>query len=347
MIDLRSDTVTKPTLEMRRAMFEAEVGDDARGEDPTVRRLEEIAADTLGKAAAVLVSSGTMGNLVCVMAHCDRGDEIIVGETSHLFRNESGGVSALGGIHVRTVADPRGIPSLADVDSAIRSPDRAFPRSRLLCLENTHNEASGAALGPAVMAPLAHVAHARGLATHLDGARVFNSAVALGVEPSELVRQMDSVTFCLSKGLGGPVGSLACGSEPFIARVRAYRKMVGGNMRQAGVIAAAGIVALTTMVDRLAQDHERARRLADGLAQTYGLRIIDASSVVTNIIRFEVTSCPATRLVDELADRGVLCIATGYESVRMMTHREIADTHIDRTLKIVGDVMKAMQGRSK
>ena len=232
-IDLRSDTVTHPTLEMRRAMAEAEVGDDVFGEDPTVNRLEAIAAQRLGKEAAVFVASGTMANLVSVLAHCQRGDEMIVGSMAHIFHNEVGAVSALGGVHVRTVPnDARGMMQLEEVEAAVRSPDNLHhPRTALLCLENTHNLCSGGVLDSEDVAALAEVAHRHDAAVHVDGARIFNAAVYLGVPAAEQARQADTVSFCLSKGLSCPVGSLVCGSGEVIARVRKNRKMVGGGMR--------------------------------------------------------------------------------------------------------------------
>lgn len=338
MIDFRSDTVTKPTVAMRRAMYAAEVGDDARGEDPTVRRLEELATALLKKEAAVFVSSGTMGNLVSVLAHCGRGDEIVVGETSHLFRNELGGVSALGGVFVRTVPDVDGTPAGVDVASAIRETGASFPKSRVLCLENTHNQASGAAFGPSEGTQLAEVAHFRGALAHLDGARLFNAAVALRVSAAELAEPMDSVTVCLSKGLGAPSGSLVCGSREFALRARAYRKMVGGAMRQIGIIAAAGIVAIETMVDRLVEDHDRARKLAEGLAEIDGLRV-RVPNVQTNIVMFDVTQDRTQKTIDQLADAGILCMAAGETTIRMVTHHEINDIHIERALRIMSGVM--------
>ncbi|MGH2628360.1 MAG: low-specificity L-threonine aldolase, partial [Anaerolineales bacterium] len=266
-IDLRSDTVTVPTPEMRQAMARAEVGDDVFGEDPTVRRLEQMAAQRMGKQAALFVASGTMGNLVAVLSHCDRGDEIILGDRCHTFLSEAGGVAALGGVHPRPIATtPDGTLPLDEIEAALRGDDPHYPTSRLVCLENTHNLCGGVPIPAGYAASVGEWARRRGLFLHIDGARIFNAAVAQGVPAADLVAAADSVTFCLSKGLCAPVGSVLCGTTDFIASARRTRKQLGGGMRQAGVLAAAGIVALDTMVDRLADDHRRARELAGRLA---------------------------------------------------------------------------------
>ncbi|UCG48979.1 MAG: low-specificity L-threonine aldolase, partial [Phycisphaerales bacterium] len=288
IIDLRSDTVTMPTRAMRDAIYGAELGDDVFGEDPTVNRLEQIAAERVGKESALLVASGTMGNLASILTHCGRGEEVILGDQSHTFVYEAGGVSALGGIHPHTVTNQAdGTLRLGDMRAAIRGDNVHFPRTRLICLENTHNRCGGAVLTPDYTDAVSKVAKEQGLAVHLDGARVFNAAVALGVDVRDLTRGADSVSICLSKGLSAPVGSLVCGTREFIAEARRTRKVLGGGMRQAGIIAAAGIVALEQMVDRIAEDHENARRLAEGIAGISGLSI-DASRVQTNIVYFEV-----------------------------------------------------------
>lgn len=340
VIDLRSDTVTKPTPEMRRAMYEAEVGDDVMGDDPTAKRLEQVAAHRLGKEAAVLVTSGTMGNLVCTLTHTQRGDEIIVGSGSHIVLSEVGGHSALGGIQLRTVPDDSGIPSPADVEAAIRDESNIHnPRTRLVCLENTHNRASGVPLTPEEMGGVIGVARRHGLAVHLDGARIFNAAVALGLPAAALANAVDSVTFCLSKGLGCPIGSVVCGSAEFIAGARKYRKMLGGGMRQVGIIAAAGIVALESMVERLAEDHVNARRLAEGLAQIPDIGI-DPDRIQTNIAIFDVKGRPAQEVVGRLTEQGILCLATGKQRIRMVTHYHITGKDVERTLRAVSQVMK-------
>jgi threonine aldolase len=335
IVDLRSDTVTLPTPAMRQAIFEAELGDDVYGEDPTVNRLEAMAAERLGKEAAVFVPTGTMANLVCLLTHCARGDEAIMGHLAHTFLFEAGSSAAVGGIHPHTVPNqPDGTLNLDDVRAAIRDPDNEHePRSRLVCLENTHNRCGGAVLTPSYMAQVRALADQHSLAIHLDGARVFNAAVALGVPASTLVRDADSVSFCLSKGLSAPVGSLVCGPAAFIQRARRQRKMLGGGMRQAGVLAAAGIVALETMVDRLADDHANARRLADGLARLPGI-ILDPARVVTNIVIFELAAdalSPAD-LIAGLAERAVKLGDIGGRKFRAVTHYGLEASDIDYSL---------------
>ena len=269
VIDLRSDTVTKPTDEMRRAMYEAEVGDDVYGEDPSINRLQERAAEMLGKEAGLLTASGTMSNLVAALTHCQRGDEIVMGDQAHMFWNESAGASALAGAQVRLVPnDDQGRIDPSDLATAIRPRGNVhMPPTTLVCLENTHNRCSGGVLTPEDTKRVADIAHAAGAKVHLDGARIFNAAVSLEVPASELVKDVDDVSFCLSKALSCPVGSVLCGSKEFIEDALKWRKMVGGGMRQAGVLAAAGLVALDSMVERLADDHANARRLAHGLGQ--------------------------------------------------------------------------------
>jgi len=340
IIDLRSDTVTRPTPAMREAMYRAEVGDDVFGEDPTVNRLEEMAAERLGKEAALFVASGTMGNLVALLTHCGRGDEAIVGDRSHTFLFEQGGMAALGGIAPRPIPNqPDGTLRLEDIEGAIRGDNVHFPRTRLLCLENTHNLCNGTPLTPEYTAQAARLAHDRGLRVHLDGARIFNAAAALEVDVRELVREVDSVMFCLSKGLCAPVGSLLCGDAAFIAEARRARKVVGGGMRQAGILAAAGVVALEQMADRLAEDHQRARRLAEGLAQIPG---VEVAPVTTNIVYFWLTE-EATRtqeeVVDGLAERGVLLLGREDSRFRAVTHYWISDEDVTSTLRAMREVM--------
>jgi threonine aldolase len=335
IVDLRSDTVTLPTPAMRQAIFEAEVGDDVYGEDPTVNRLEAMAAERLGKEEAVFVPTGTMANLVCLLTHCARGDEAIMGHLAHTFLFEAGSSAAVGGIHPHTVPNqPDGTLNLDDVRAAIRDPDNEHePRSRLVCLENTHNRCGGAVLTPSYMAQVRALADQHSLAIHLDGARVFNAAVALGVPALTLVRDADSVSFCLSKGLSAPVGSLVCGPAGFIQQARRQRKMLGGGMRQAGVLAAAGIVALETMVDRLADDHANARRLAEGLARLPGI-VLDPARVVTNIVIFELAAdalSPAD-LIAGLAERAVKLGDIGGRKFRAVTHYGLEASDIDYTL---------------
>lgn len=333
VVDLRSDTVTLPTPRMMEAIGRCELGDDVFEEDPTIKRLQSLAAEVLGKEDALFVASGTMGNLVAVLTHCGRGDEMIVGDQAHIFFYEVGGSAALGGVHVRTVPNGRGIPSAADVEAAIRGQDVHFPSSRLLCLENTHNRCGGVAITPDETSAVAAVAHNHGLKVHLDGARLFNAAVALRVQPRDLVGDCDSVNICLSKGLSAPVGSVLVGSRDFISRARRNRKMVGGGMRQAGILAAAGIVALQEMVERLAEDHANATALAHGLATMKGIRI-DLSSVQTNIVVVEIDrpDISASQFIAQMAEEGVRVVGFGGNKVRMVTHHGIERSHIDRTL---------------
>jgi threonine aldolase len=339
MIDLRSDTVTLPSPAMRKAMYEAELGDDVFGEDPTVNRLQEMAAARLGKEAALLVVSGTMGNLVSCLTHCQRGDEMIVGEFNHVYLFEAGSVSALGGIHTRSVPNqPDGSLLPEDVRQALRLPwNEHYPRSRLVCLENTHNRCNGAPIGPEKIDAVAQVAHSHGISVHLDGARIFNAEVALGVPAARLARECDSVQFCLSKGLAAPVGSVICGSRAFIQEARRWRKMVGGGMRQAGIIAAAGIVALREMIDRLAEDHENARRLAYGIAECPYIKI-DPAAFQTNIIYFDLSErCPHTaeEFSRRLQEQGVLVSRPGGRRFRAVTHYGITSADIDVAIKAI------------
>lgn len=338
MIDLRSDTVTQPTPAMREAMYRAEVGDDVLGEDPSVNRLEEMAADCMGKPAAIFVASGTMGNLTALLAQCGRGDEVILGNLSHIFLNEAGGMAALGGIHPRALPNqPDGTLDLEQVQSAIRADNVHYPRSRLIALENTHNRCGGVVIPPNYFAAARELADQHGLLIHLDGARIFNAAVALGAEPQEITQHVDSVTFCLSKGLSAPVGSVLCGSMDLIYHARRVRKMLGGGMRQAGILAAAGIVALEQVVDGLAEDHVRARRLAEGMANIPGLAV-NLESVQSNIVYFEL-SPQATLTPKEMAarmsQRGVH-IGWG----RAVTHCQVNDADIETTLAALNEVMR-------
>jgi len=340
-IDLRSDTVTHPTPAMREAMYRAEVGDDVFGEDPTVRRLEEMAAERMGKEAALFVASGTMGNLVALLTHCGRGDEVILGDRSHTFVYEQGGMAALGGITPRPIPNqPDGTLRLEDIRAAIRSENVHYPRTRLVCLENTHNLCDGAPLTAEYTAAVARLAHSCGLRVHLDGARVFNAAAALNCDVRDLVREVDSVMFCLSKGLCAPVGSVLCGSADFIYEARRARKVVGGGMRQAGVLAAAGIVALEQMTGRLAEDHARARRLAEGLAQIPGVQV---GPVYTNIFYFWLDGVPMApqEFLHRLREQGVLVLGREDGRFRAVTHYWITDEDIEATLRAVRAVLSS------
>ena len=342
MIDLRSDTVTLPTPAMREAMAQAEVGDDVYGEDPTVNRLEAMAAERLGKQAALLVVSGTMGNLVALLTHCGRGDEVILGTLSHTFLYEAGGSASLGGIHHWAIPNQAdGTLDLDQIEGAIRPENVHAPRTRLICLENTHNRCGGAVLPPDYCDAVGALARKRGLAVHLDGARVFNAAVALGLDVRDLVRSVDTVSFCLSKGLSAPVGALLCGEAGFIAEARRWRKAVGGGMRQCGILAAAGIVALEQMVDRLADDHAHACRLAQGIANIPGL-YVDLDTVQTDIVIFSVTAegVSAAQLVAALKERGVQMGAISATRIRAVTHYGIEAADIEATLQAMAAAME-------
>ena len=331
-IDLRSDTVTKPTPAMRQAMAQAEVGDDVYGEDPTVNRLQTIAADLLGKEAGLFVPSGTMGNLAAILAHCQRGDEVILGKQAHTYLYEAGGISALGGVHSCQLPNqPDGSLDLELVHQAIRYDDPHCPVTRLVAIENTHNRCGGAPISVEYTQALADLAHQHSLRMHIDGARIFNAAVALNVTARQLVEPADSVTFCLSKGLCAPVGSVICGSAEFIHRALYIRKQLGGGMRQAGILAAAGIVALETMIDRLAEDHARARRLAEGL-KAIPVLCLAPGTPKTNMIFLELaaeTGLTASQVAARLAERQVLVGASGQRIFRLVTHYWINDAAVD------------------
>lgn len=331
-IDLRSDTVTQPTEAMREAMARAVVGDDVFGEDPTIHELESLAAQMLGKAAGLFVPSGTMANLVAVLTHTQRGDAAIVEADSHTYNYESGGMASVAGVMPVPLAGRRGWLSPEQIRGTIHPQDPHYAPVRLVCLENTHNRHGGVPFGPEEMDATCQATHELGLRAHVDGARIFNAAVALSVPPASLVRHADSVMFCVSKGLSAPVGSVLLGSEEFIARARRFRKMVGGGMRQAGVIAAAGVVALKTMVGRLAEDHANARRLAEGIAATPRLRV-RADLVRTNILYFDVD--PPMAVADFLArlkHDGVLMLQTGPQTIRAVTHRHVSAADVETAL---------------
>ena len=334
IVDLRSDTVTHPTPAMREAMARAEVGDDVFRDDPTVNRLQALAAERLGKEAALFVPSGTMGNLAAVLTHCARGDEVILGDRCHTATTEAGGVAALGGVHPRTVPNqPDGTLSLAAIEAAINPDDDHYPISRLICLENTHNRCGGVALTAEYTQRVGELARARGLRLHLDGARLFNAAAATGSSAAELSAPADSVTFCLSKGLCAPVGSVLCGDDEFIRKARRARKQLGGGMRQAGVIAAAGIVALETMTDRLADDHARARALADQLRQIPGI-LLEADPPPTNMVYLELAPdapLDGAGMEQTLAEDDILIHAVGARRIRLVLHYWIDDEGVERT----------------
>ncbi len=349
IIDLRSDTITHPTDEMRRAMAEAEVGDDVYGEDPSINLLEQRAAQLLGKESGLLTASGTMSNLVAALTYCHRGDEVIMGDQAHMFWNESAGISALAGAQVRLVPnDEQGRLDPGDVADAIRPRGNVhMPPTTLVCLENTHNRCSGAALTPDDTRRVADLAHDAGASVHMDGARIFNAAVGLEVPPSELVKDVDDVSFCLSKALSCPVGSVLCGTEEFIGEARRWRKMIGGGMRQAGVLAAAGLVALDTMIERLADDHANARRLAQGLAKIEGLGV-DPESIQTNIVIFEIDPSVGTapEVLAALAESGVKVSLSRAQTLRMVTHRQVDGSDVEDALARVEQVVGELRQRN-
>jgi threonine aldolase len=342
-IDLRSDTVTHPTPQMRAAMAEAVVGDDVYGEDPTINQLEEMSATMMGKEAGIFVPSGTMGNLVAILAHCGRGDEFILGHVSHTFLFEAGGSAALGGAHPHTIPNQAdGTLDLEDLVAAIRSEDVHYPISRLVVLENTHNRCGGVALSPEYTQQVADLAHRYDLRLHLDGARIFNAAIAQGVQADDLAGPVDSVSFCLSKGLGAPVGSVLCGSGEFVQLARRMRKQLGGGMRQAGVLAAAGIVSLETMIDRLAEDHQRASDLAAGLSRIPGI-CLDPGTPHTNMVFFSLEDAlpvSAAELAEKLKSKGLLVGVTAERRFRLVTHYMIDDQAIDQALKVFKEVVE-------
>lgn len=339
-IDLRSDTVTKPTEAMRKAMAEAEVGDDVYGEDPTINRLEELGAEMVGHEAAVFLTSGTMGNITAVLTHTDRGNEILLESQAHIFFFEGANAAMFGGCQTRTLPGQMGVPATEDVRAAIRPENVHFPRTGLLCLENTHNRAGGTVISPEATRELASVAHEAGVPVHLDGARVFNAAAAQGVDVKELTTPVDSVQFCLSKGLAAPVGSLLAGDADFITEARRMRKALGGGMRQAGIIAAAGIVALTEMVERLPEDHVRARRLAEALAEMDPFKV-NLDTVQSNLIIFDVDPefDTAAGFLSDLAALGVKANPTGPQRIRFVTHYGITDEDIDTTIDSIREVI--------
>lgn len=347
VIDLRSDTVTKPTREMRVAMMEADVGDDVFGDDPTVNLLEKEAASMLGKESALFVPSGTMGNLICVMVHCSRrGEEVLVGDRCHITTFEQGGVSSLGGVHARIVRTmPDGTLDLDDIRAKIFADDIHFPCTKLLCVENTHNLMGGRVLSLQYMEKVAVLTKHHKLKLHVDGARIFNAATALGVPVSALLVHADSVSCCLSKGLGAPVGSIIAGSTTFITKARRLRKALGGGMRQAGVLAAPGLIALQKMSQRLEVDHKNAKCLALGLATVQGLEI-DPAIVETNMVYFTVKHPQFSRdlLVEQLAEPSkngvaIKMLAEGPNKVRAVVHHQISQQDIEDTISKVKEIL--------
>ncbi len=342
LIDFRSDTITLPTEEMRKAMKDAEVGDDVYGEDPTVLKLEALAAERLGKEAGLFVVSGTMGNLVATMTHTTPGDEVIVEENAHIYFYEVGGMARIAGVMPRLVRGRRiGIITPEDVEKVLRPPNIHFPPATLLTLENTHNRGGGIVIPNELMKELYQFAKNRGLSLHLDGARIFNAAIAQDIPVKEIAQYADSIMFCLSKGLSAPVGSVLVGTKEFIEKARKNRKIVGGGVRQAGVIAAAGIVALEKMVDRLKEDHENANLLRVKLSEIDGIHT-DTDGLFTNIVMMKIRRNDITpaQIVNGLKKEGVLALATGEDTIRFVTNRHIAREDILYTIDIIRKVIE-------
>jgi threonine aldolase len=340
-VDLRSDTLTLPGADMRQAIATAEVGDDVFGEDPTIAQLERRAADATGKEEGIFVASGTMGNLLAILSLAGPGQEIIADADSHVFLNEGGGAATLGGIQIRQVTTPAGIMSSEQLEEAIRPTDDYHqPITRAICLEDTHNRHGGVCWPLEDLARVRELADRHDASVHLDGARVFNAAVAQGVPVRDITTHADTVTFCVSKGLGAPVGSVLCGPAGFVDRARRWRKMVGGGWREAGVLAAAGLFALDNMVDRLAEDHANARTLAEGLAELPGVSI-DLDRVQTNLVAFQVTAMPPAAFLEECRRRGLLAEGQGGRQIRFVTRYGVEAADVQRALAICSEVLAA------
>lgn len=339
-IDLRSDTVTKPTEEMRKAAYLAEVGDDVYREDPTIRKLEETAADILGKESALFVTSGTQGNQVSVLTHCHPGNEIILEEESHIFYYESGAVAALAGVQTKTLPGNRGAMDPRQVESSIRSIDQHFPETGLICIENTHNRAGGAIVPIENIHDIYTIAKRKQVPVHMDGARLFNAAAASQKSAKDFAQYCDSVQICLSKGLGAPVGSVLAGSEEFIKSARKWRKRLGGGMRQAGILAAPGLVALTAMRDRLIVDHQNAQRFAEGIENIPRLSV--SNKVDTNIVIVDIskTNLQADHFVEKLKKDGVLAGTFSHSHIRFVTHFEISKEDIETALHLIANLFR-------
>ncbi|MFS0647167.1 low-specificity L-threonine aldolase [Siminovitchia sp. 179-K 8D1 HS] len=335
-IDLRSDTVTVPTQKMRDAMRDAVVGDDVYGEDPTINQLERLAAEIVGKEAALFVTSGTQGNQVAVLSHTQRGDEVILEEHSHIFYHETAGLATIAGVQARTIKGVNGQMPIPEIVSAVREDDVHCPSTALICLENTHGDSGGRILPLSYMEEVFQVSRQYQIPVHLDGARLFNAAIGLGVDPKEMTKYTDSVQFCLSKGLSAPMGSILAGPKEYIKRARKWRKMLGGGTRQAGIVGAAGIIALEEMVDRLQEDHIHAKALAEGLACIDGIDI-DAEGVETNMIMFFIDKLgvDAGEFIRQLNKFDILANPSGPFRIRFVTHRGITKDDIDRTIEAV------------
>lgn len=322
-------------------MNNAEVGDDVFQEDPTVNQLEELAAKKVGKEAALFVPSGTMGNLVTVLTHCQRGDEVILEIDSHIYFYEVGGMSAVAGVIPRLIIGDKGIPDPQDVKRALREDNFHFPKTTLICLENTHNRAGGTIIPPKLTEEICQLAHQRNIAVHLDGARIFNAAIALNIEPTLLTKNVDSVMFCLSKGLSAPVGSILAGSKEFIQRARKNRKMLGGGMRQAGILAAAGIIAIENMVERLGEDHKNARILGEGLADIDGIKV-DLETIQTNMVNIDLqeSGMDTFQFLPKLTEYNILGLPRPPTKVRLVTHYGIREEDIYATIKAIKEIVK-------
>lgn len=340
LVDLRSDTVTKPCPIMRELMAKAEVGDDVYGEDPTINKLEELSARKLNKEAALFVTSGTMGNQIAVLTHTSRGDEIILEASSHIYAFEVGGIAMMAGVMPNTITGNNGKISPDQLRKAIKPENIHYPKATLLCLENTSNFGGGTVTTLEEMDELANIAKGNGLNVHIDGARIFNAAVYLNIPVSDLVKSADSIMFCLSKGLGAPVGSMLVGSKEFINKARKYRKMLGGGLRQAGILAAAGIYALENLVERLQEDHNLAGKLARGLSEIPGIKV-NIGTVQTNIVMADLTKSDldVNNLVELLKQKGILVNSVNEKRIRFVTHRDISTENIDYTLQVIKQIL--------
>jgi len=337
-IDLRSDTVTLPSPDMLKAIAETDLGDDVFSEDPTVNALEEKASSIAGKKASLIVPSGTMGNLVSILVHCARGDEVILGHQAHTFLYEAGGISAFGGIHSRQLKNQDdGTINLDDIENSIREENVHFPPTTLICLENTHNRCFGAALKPSYMKEVSNIAKKNDCKIHLDGARIFNAAVTLDLDIKELTKDVDSLTFCLSKGLSAPIGSIICGSEEFIKKARHIRKALGGGMRQAGIIAKFGEIALDTMLEQIKVDHQNALLLAEGLA-SFSKVNIDLNKIYSNIVYFKLHEAN-NLLANKMKEEGILFFEVSPNRYRLVTHYGINSNHIQNVLDTFNKVL--------
>lgn len=340
IVDLRSDTVTRPSPEMYQAMAEAPLGDDVLGDEPTVAKLEELSAAKTGKEAALFVPSGTMGNQIAMAVHCDRGDAVLIEEEAHMVYYEVGGPGVISNVVTWTLPSDKGVMDPALVESKVLKRNLHTPGTSLLCLENTHNRGGGTIIPLATMAAYREIGERHGMKVHLDGARVFNAAVGLGVDVKEIVKHVDTVSFCLSKALRSPVGSVLCGSKAFIEDAKIWRKRLGGGMRQAGILAACGIVSLNQMVDRLADDHRRARSLAQSLSELPGLTI-DWDRVQTNMV-LVVTETPAAEWVDKLHELGIWCFSVAPNRLRLVLHADVDDTGIERAVEAFSSLAKSV-----